>query len=391
MPSAQPLPTVPELEQAFHAAVGSERKTEDAHLGSIYDRMSGIGALTMRRIAERDQSEARAIFFDTATDDKLDSYIEQRFGASRDQDAPGSGVAQFSRSSGVAGKFLKGTRIAVGRGGSEAPRYWLVSADTSVGTDVLASVPIVAGVNGPAGQISLSAGQVSVFGLADPLWDNSWQLTQLDCAPGTVRQTDPTVRATIRQARFDARPGFETAILNAMVAAGASVVAMYASDFLSPTVPDVGLNRIYVGDGSYSSPLALLNACRLAIPGVAVAGTSVQVLPMRDALFFVRAAVKLWATPERFNQIQAQADAAASVVEYFARRDNAFLWSAAAIRAAVMKAVPNVHSVTVTAFTDSGMVTPVVEPAVATLFDVSPLPRYRVTDSTVSVTLAGPT
>lgn len=391
MPSSKPLPTVKDLEQAFHAAVGSERKTEDAHDGSFYDRLSGLGALTMRRIAERDQSEARAIFFDTAADDQLDFYIEQRFGvdAERARDTAGPGVAQFTRSSGIAGKFLKGTRIAVGRGGSDAPRYWLVASDTLVGTDLRASVPIVAGVTGPDGQISLSAGQVPVFGLADPLWDNSWQLVQIDCDPGTLRQKDATVRATIRQARIDGRPGYETAIIKAMTAAGASTVALYAGDFLG-SESDVGLNRIYVGDGSYESPLALLTACRLAVSGVCVAGTSVQVLPMTNSLIYVKATVKLWASPERLNQVQAKADAAAAVVEYFARRDNAFLWSAAAIRSAVMKAVPNVHSVTIAASTDAAGLSPVSEPTLATLFSVSPLPRFRVAPSTVNVVLSGP-
>jgi len=391
MPSLLPLPSVQDLEQSFHASVGSERKTEDAHDGSLYDRLSGVGALTMRRLAERDQGEARAIFFDTAPDDKLDQYIEQRFGASRVQDTPGPGFAQFARLSTAAGSgtFLKGTRISVGRGGSDPTRYWLVAEDTPVGPALTATVPIVAGVNGPDGQVSLAAGQVSVFGLADSLWDNTWQLVQIDCAPGTVRQRDPEVRATIRQARIDGRPGYETAIINAMVAAGASTVALYAGDFLGAD-SDIGLNRIYVGDGSYESPAALLTACRLAVSGVCVVGTSVQVLPMTNALIYVRAAVKLWASPERLNRVQAQADAAAAVVEYFARRDNAFLWSAAAIRAAVMKAVPNVHGVTVSAFSDAAGTVPVAEPVLPMLFAASPLPRYRVAASTVSATLAGP-
>ena len=62
----------------------------------------------------------------------------------------------------------------------------------------------------------------------------------------------------------------------------------------------------------------------------------------------------------------------------------------AAIRAAIMKAVPNVHSVTIAASLDSAGLSPVSEPTLATLFSVSPLPRFRVVPSTVSVTLAGP-
>jgi hypothetical protein len=392
MPSSLDLPTVKDLERAFHAAVGSERKTEDAHDGSVYDRFSGIGALTMRRIAERDQSEARAIFFDTATDDKLDTYVEEHFGEefARTQDGPGVGTAQLSRSSGTSGTFLAGTRIAVGRGGSDPAKYWSISADVPVGAVTRASVPIRASEPGPAGRVSLARGDVAVLQVADPLWDNTWQVDQIDCAPGTLRQEDPSVRAGIRQTRVDGRPGFQTAIISAMVAAGASTVALYSSDFLGSFF-DVGLNRIYVGDTGFESPLALLNACRLAVPNICVAGSSVQVLPMRNALLYVRASVRLWTSPERLNQVQAEVDAQAAIVEYFARRDNAFIWSGLAIRAAVMKAIPNVHSVTVSVSSDAAGLVPVAEPALISLFAASPLPRYRVMPPTVGVSLFGPT
>jgi len=389
MPSSLPLPSVPDLTRAFHAAVGSQHKTEDSHDGSVYDRFAGLGALTMRRLAERDQGEARAIFFDNATDERLDYYISKRFGVERVQDTPGTGFAQVKRASGTAGTFLKGTRIGVGRGGSDPLRYWLVAADTPIGTDLQANVPIVAGVTGPLGQLSVSAEDVPVLQFVDQQWDNTWQVLSIDCGPGTTRQSDAAVRAGIRQQRLDSRPGFETAIVNAMVAAGAGVVALYQSDFLGEE-SDCGLNRIYVGDAAYESPLALLSACRLAVPNVCVAGTSVQVLPMTNSLLYVKVNVKLWDSPERFNQVQAQADAIAATTEYFAKRDNAFLWSAGAIRAAVMGAVPNVHSVTVSASTDSTGLVPVPEPVLANLFSAYPLPRYRVADWSVTATVSGP-
>lgn len=391
MPSAQPLPTIRDLQNAFHAAVGSQRKNEDSYDGSFYDRWGGVGALCMRRLAERDQGEARAIFFDTATDDRLDEYIARRFGAARIVDAPGVGTSGLTRLSAAAGAgtVLQGTRIAVGQNLGQLS-YWLVAADTPVGASGLSvTVPMHAVAPGPAGQISVKAGDLPVLQLADPLWDNTWQVASLDCAAGTTRQQDPAVRAAIRQARFDSRPGYPTAIIAAMVAAGATVVALYASDFLGSSVDvDVGLNRIYVGDAGYESPMALLTACRLAVSKVCVAGTSVQVLPMTNFLLYVNITVNLWASPEKLNRVQAQSDAVAAVTEYFARRDNAFLWSERAMRAAVMKAVPNVHSVTLTASDAGGE--PVTEPLLSELFDSVPLQRYRVADWTVGATVLGP-
>lgn len=390
MPSAEPLPTIRDLQNAFHASVGAQRKNEDAYDGSFYDRWAGVGALCMLQLAERDQTEARAIFFDTATDDRLDEYIARRFGALRIVDAPGTGTSVLTRlsSAGGAGTVLQGTRIAVGQTLQQLS-YWTVAADTVAGgADLSVSVPMVAAAPGPAGQISVRSGDLPVLQVADPLWDNTWQVSSLDCGPGTIRQQDPAVRAGIRQARFDSRPGYPTAIVAAMVAAGASVVALYASDFLGSN-SDVGLNRIYVGDAGYESPMALLTACRLAVSKVCVAGTSVQILPMTNFLLYVSITVKLWASPEKLNRVQAQGDAVAAVTEYFARRDNAFLWSERAMRAAVMKAVPNVHSVTLTAQDSTGAT--VTEPVLTALFDSVPLKRYRVADWSVGATILGPT
>jgi hypothetical protein len=183
-----------------------------------------------------------------------------------------------------------------------------------------------------------------------------------------------------------------------MVEAGASVVALYQSDYLGDAL-DFGLNRIYVGDAGYQTPTELLTACRLAVPRVGVAGTSIQVLPMESRIVYPLVTVHLWASPEKLNQVQAQPDAAAAVVEYFARRDNAFTWSNSAIRSAIMGVVKNVHSIDVVVrvlFTPPVMggvpsLIPVPEPVLATLFNVTPLPRYFTNDASVSVNIAGPT
>lgn len=397
MPSSAELPSLPELLNAFHASVGSEQKTEDAHLGSFYDRMAGVGALCMRTLAERDQGEARAIFFDTATDGQLDQYIEGRGYAERVQDTFGTGVASLSLPFPTLGDLIyKGTRFSATRGAGDSPRYWVSTADVSVPSgSSTARVPIEATVPGAAGQISIASGQGATLSIVDRMLGTGWQIDRIDCGPGTSRQRDPEVRAVIRQDAKDRRPGYPTAIINAMIAAGASVVALYQSDYLGDAA-DYGLNRIYVGDSGYETPASLLATCRLAVPKVAVAGTAVQVLPITSVTLYPTVTVRLWASPERLNQLQAQSDSKAAVLEYFARRDNAFLWSEAGIRSAVMRVVKNVHSVVVSAKImgldgggNPGLV-PAAEPDLTTLFNVSPLPRYSTSDWATTVSVLGP-
>jgi hypothetical protein len=121
MPSSEPIPTVPDLIETFHAAVRSGRKNTDKRTGALYDICAGAGALLWRRQAERDRDEFARVYFDTARGDDLDERVERKLHVERTLDTYGIGVATVSRSSAAlgGGTIPEGTRIGV-RGGMAA-------------------------------------------------------------------------------------------------------------------------------------------------------------------------------------------------------------------------------------------------------------------------------
>jgi hypothetical protein len=247
-------------------------------------------------------------------------------------------------------------------------------------------VPVRAADVGPASQINVLRSEVSALQFEDALWDNTWTVDALVCSAGTSYEKDDAYRARARQEEKDRRVGYPTAIMQAMKDAGASVVALFPSDYLGGFTlglnPDCGLNRIYVGDDNYNASAALLRACRMAVRSVCVGGTGVQVLPMALTSLSATIELKFWTVPEQFDAISAKADAAAAVVEYFRTRENPFIWQSSGIRARLYNAVPNVQAITLT------MSSP--EPVLATMFQTVPLPRYVLDASRVTVNLTGP-
>jgi hypothetical protein len=383
MPASEALPTVPELLRAYHGAVGSVRREADANDGSLLDICGGAGALAWRRIAERDQDECRALYFRTAQDARLDRIIQQRFGRTRTESTAGTGEMLLSRptTDAGAGMFWEGTRIAVARAQGERIRYWVVAEDTPVvGGAFSAAVPIRATVDGPDGAIEVDRETVHLLKIADPLWDSTWRVERLECEPGTLREGNDELRASIEQETLDARVGYETRIVTAMKAAGAAEVVLFRSDFLGDEL-DYGLNRIYVGSSSYETSDELLLACRLALPSVAVLGTATQVLAMTRARLELNVAIQLWTTPQRVNQEAIAADAKAAILNYFASRQNAFVWTVDSVRGSIFRAVRNVRQVTVTSSTPA--------PVIAELFDAYPLPRWQVDPWDIAISVSG--
>jgi hypothetical protein len=382
MPSANPLPTIGQLLDAFHTEAGTRLEHEDTHRGSIYDHAAGMGAMLFLRQAQRDRDEARALYFDTAEGDRLDAYIERRFDRPRVQDTFGVGVARIARptAGAGAGTIWAGTRIAVGRGGADPIRILTVRTDRAVGASELAvnDLQVEATIVGPNGAVS---GTLPIMRFEDPLWDNSWTFVELDVQSGTLREKDPEYRANTKDEQFDRRPGYPAFIEATMRGAGADTVVLFASNYLGDAV-DQGINRIYVGDPAFETTPALLESCRLALPSCVMAGTGVQVLPMTQQALTVAVTIRLWDSPDKFDRGQEERDARDAVVGYFASRENPFVWKLAAIRAALLKAVRNVHQV--------DLVTSQPEPSLASIFASVPLLRYRVESWQVTVQILGP-
>lgn len=394
MPAAEPVATIDELMGAFHAAIGIDNALSDASEGSMYDHWGSGGGLAFKRLIEHGQSEFRAIYFDTAPGTRLDTYSDRHFHVARTFDTFGVGTVACTRPAGPGtdGRFFDGTRIAVGGGTTEPLLYYVIDGDQDVGSARTTALNIRATVPGPLGAIVVTS-DIPVLRFEDVLTDPSWSIDALACGPGTVYQKDADFRSAIREIRSNQRPGYPIAITDAMKNAGAEIVALFESSYLGDAL-DAGLNRIYVGTTSYETTPELLTSCRLAVPACAVGGTGVQVLAMTNQLFYLDVTVRLWAPPSRFNSVQAQASGADSVVEYFATRENPFVWRYSGIRAAIMRAVPNVHNIDILSWyidPATGAKIFVQEPVLLTLFDSGVLTRWQIEPWTVHLTVVGPT
>lgn len=384
MPAAEDLPTIQQYVNAYQGGLVSLRKHGDTHAGSIHDHWAGVGAVLWRRQAERDREEFRALYFRDAKGNRLDNYIARHFpGKARVTNQPGSGVVRLSRASAAlgGGTFWDGTRIAVGGVGPNPLRYYLIDQDQGCGTDLAVVLNVRADREGPESEINVRSGERAVLRVEDPLWDNTWQVDALTCGAGTVREDDDPCRARIAGEVFEERFGYESAIIKRMKQAGAETVALFRSDYLGEGA-DHGLNRIYVGDRNFETTSALLTACRLAIPSVAMAGAGNQTLPMTTQMVDIKLEITFWDSPERFAMAANEKQARAAAVEYFETRENPFTWDMTGLRGAVQRALEDTQSIAITSSQ--------VPPVLATLFDAYPLPRFRTTPQRVSVSLHAP-
>lgn len=258
-------------------------------------------------------------------------------------------------------------------------RHYLLARSSLAGAgDLTATLAITADRDGPGSEISVSAGTRSVLQLADPLWDNSWMVAGLTCGAGSLREDDDAAKVRLRRERFAERLGYEAAIIQAMQGAGAGTVALFRADYLGEAA-DFGLNRVYVGDGNYETTATLLRDCRLALPAVAMAGSSTQVLALTNQLLTFQIAIQFWDIPEKFDTVSAVESTRLAVVEYFRTRENPFVWSTAGLIGAIQRVVTDTFDIEITSNVPA--------PILATLFNTYPLPRFgtRVNDITVSL------
>lgn len=382
MPSAEPLPTVRQLLRAFEGEVSGRREDADTHRGAMYDHLSGVGALMFRRVAERDRDEFRAIYFSTAENAALEQIVEQRLDRQRVQSAGGTGFVDLTRATAAAGEgtFWRGTQISVAAAGVMPARLYRVREDRFVpATATTARVPIEAVLAGREGYVVGTPSTLPRLRIDDPLWDNTWTISAIECSEGTLREQDHELRAATRQDRIDARVGYAKAVTDACVDAGAAEVALFAGNWLGDA-NDTGLNRVYVGDQSFETTEALLKACRFAMIAAGMAGANIQILAMAKSLLTLTLVVTLW---ERAANPEQQAEwVRSAVIEYFQTRENPFTWREDGVRAAAMRALTGVTSVDITPSSP--------EPTLSTLFDTQPLPRFHVEPWTVRVTVQGP-
>jgi hypothetical protein len=383
MPSQMPIDTTEAMLEAAQAGVGERRPTADVHTGSGYDVQAGVGAILWVREENRDRSNFAAVFMDTAEGADLDWRITHRNGPPRVVATRGAGTALL-RFAGAptAGTIWTGTRIAV-TGLAATPRMFRVAADTAIlATDTGKIVPIEAEAIGTGTAINTAQ-----LGGARVVWEDSifnagWTVASLSCADGTDRETDTAYRSRWRQGKLDRRVGYPKAISDAMIKAGARYVVMLASDFEDGGI-DQGINRVWVADERFQSPLLLLNKCRKAIDSVRVLGCDLTVWGITRTPVTLDLTVHLTDEPCRFDQAAIRTAVQDGVLHYFSSRDNGFMFKRDGLRAYAMQGAPDVQSL------DFGAGDPV-DSVVSVLMESTALPLLYTTRDLIGVTLAGP-
>jgi hypothetical protein len=383
MPSQEDVPSTQALLNAYDGEITAlHRSQADVHRGSGYDIHGGVAGVLFHRQGLRDRDGFRATYFDTAENDDADTLIVARYGTARVDATRGTGTAALERpnASGGAGTFYKGTRFSVISHSGMPPLTFQVSSDTAIGASATqARVPIETIKAGASQAVSAAVGNDG-FIIEDPVWDNNWRVTTLDCGAGTARESTDAYKARAKALRQSQRKGYVEAITEACEAAGASEVALFPSDW---TGADHGVNHCFVADAGFTTPASLLTACRIAVDSARVLGADLFVFGMTNTPLTISLTLQVW-DPEKTRSSQYLTELAqAAVVDYFASRENAFYWTAAAIRGAVLRQIRgDLQDVLVSSSLS--------EPDRATMLDTAILPRYVVTSDAVFVTVVGP-
>jgi hypothetical protein len=377
MPANVTPPSVDNYLQAFRGGVAAGTKFFDDVDGSRYEIWNGAGAVLFNRITSRARGNFENVYFDTARDDSLDQIVEKRYPTvdPRIQLSRGQGTATIARPSVAAsdGVLYQGTRIFAAVNGTE-PKYYQVASNFTVFADKTeVVVPIEAVKTGTGQALDTTGATQTVLRFEDAVFDATLTPSIIVCADGTQKELDPQFRSRARVERFERRTGYATAIANAMRAAGASEVALFASDFFGDAF-DHGLNRIYVADSSFSASADLLLACRLKVFDCVMLGMSPQVLPQQRGDLKLDVVVSLWQPTTATSRDGIEADLRARISNYFTA--NPYVWNLNALRGAA-----HVSS----EIADISLTASVAEPVIATLFDAPPLTHWFLSDNNVGV------
>lgn len=370
MPSDEPIPTVQDFLDAYEGELAGNRDLlADTRRGSGYDVWNGVNSILWVRQANRDRDIFRAIYFDTAEDRQLEIIGEERYDIERIQSSRGIGETVVERpAAGAAGTFLVGTRIEVVKPGASTVRSYRLTQETPyTAAELKIRLAVEALEPGPDTAIDTTQEPGLVLRFGDPIEDPDFVINEVVCAAGTDRENNDAYRARIREERAALRVGYVHSITEACVEAGAVQVALFSSDYLGTSV-DHGLNRCFVGDANFETTEELLDACRIAVDSVRVAGADMTVFGMTNEPTIVRVDVRFWESPGNFDLVQSEKDVRAAVLNYFDTRENPFYFRIDGIAARVLRAIRNTQEVTVDTFP--------VEPTLATLFDTVPIKRH---------------
>ena len=257
-----------------------------------------------------------------------------------------------------------------------------------------ATVPISATSVGPG-----SAAQVGpVAAFVDPIWDASWSILMLSCGAGTDFEDATTYVARARATLLANRNGYIAKLQAACASVGAvnaiafdSSTGFDADDFTS----DYGLNAIYVGDATFASTPALVQAAAVALESCRPLGEDLWVGGIAQSVLGIAGTVYLTDAPGNLPAVVISRGCLQAALAMFP----AYSVKVQAIESAIAASSPFIQQVVLTApsidtsvptitFSDDDGTFP--NPKFVDEIWPSTLTLYTTSVRSVNLTLAGP-
>lgn len=334
-----------------------------------------LGSAVADRVAARSPANAKG-------DDLTDIGRDIFFAAKRDARAA-TGRAYFTRSGTLPSTSLpKGTRVATKQAGTTPPVTFELTETVSVlAGATTANAAIQCQQTGEIGNVDLA----NITEILDPLPDTAWSLTvpgsPEDLGGGSSEETDEEFSSRLLQmSNIDAQ---QAGTLRAINTGAGNVPGV---KYWTAVEPTDGTVLLYIGDASYSLPVALQNEIQTELENWRCFGVPVvlrrynaQTVQVTGTLYMQRGlksyaqdtivSAAIDAVKKYFATGRTQPD------EYFVNKIEAAIES---VHPETQTAVLSLPSADVKRPTDSGYGT------------VTALNRYIVDDSSINISIAGP-
>ncbi len=390
--------TAPTLEEIANAAEQGLREVLDPGATGAVNLRPGsrnsalVSAVTQvgTRLVAHATERAAATRVSTATGDDLDQIASDDYETERLPATRAVGTVYLVRSSAAAATVIpRGSRFAASAGVVfEATQD--VSAGVAVGSQRVA-VPVQALTEGTQGNVALA----TITTIVDALPDQTWSLyvpTLFDAlyppdviGGGSARETDDELRARLLDVSPDdtRAPGSLPAVRH-----GARTV---------PGVRDVlviepgnGTLAVIAGDAGYALPAAMRRAIELELRRWRAHGVPALVRGFDVRVVSVVATVHMARAVSQYDGGAIATAARARIHEYFAAREHPDEVFADAIVSALHRAHEDVQHATVSLSDSLGSFTERRRPASDAAYAFGAVPRFVVTDATLSIVVADP-
>lgn len=371
------------LDPAGTGAVNLNPGSDNAALVSMTAQGGGrLAAYVADRVAARD--------IDSASGSDLDDIARDLYkGEKRKDAAKAVGTIYLQRTNTAATSIPAGNTFGVKSTDTQPAVAYGAKATISVALNVLkVAVPVQCVQFGEVGNVTLAG----VTDVLDPLPDNTWTVYvpifgDSVLAGGSVdvigggksRETDPEMKARLKQISTDPTPGTPPGVLKGALQVPGIV-------FVDVVEPFDGTTLIYAGDAGYQLPTALKATLALALESWRAYGSPSVIWPYNVVTVAVVADIYMATPLKNYDQSQLRADAIARIKAYFSTgRQRSDEYYQNAIEGAVFKSNEDVQQVIL-----SSPATSQQRPADSTYGAITALNRYVVDDTSISLVFHDP-